>query len=101
MVGVCNVPPQTLLTKLFLEEQDFKINQYRLNQDNKLAVLLEINRKASSTKRTKYINIGFFYVKDNIDKKEMTAHHCPTNDMIAHFFTKPFQVKKFINNQEM
>jgi hypothetical protein len=37
-----------------------------------------------------------FFVKDRIDKGEIKIEHCPTDDMIADFFTKPLQGQKFI-----
>ena len=48
--------------------------------------------------RDTYI-LGFF-VKDRIDKKELSIEYCPSTDMLADFFTKPLQgqlFKKFRN----
>jgi hypothetical protein len=39
-----------------------------LYQDNKSAVLLETNGRASSSKRTKHINIRYYYVADRVSK---------------------------------
>ena len=38
-------------------------------QDNKSAILLENNGKLSSSKRTKHINVLYFFVKDFIERK--------------------------------
>jgi hypothetical protein len=62
-----------------------------LYQDNQSAILLEKNGKASSSKRTKHINIRFFFVTDRIAQKELSVEWCPTGDMIADFMTKPTQ----------
>ena len=64
-------------------------------QDNKSAILLEKNGKASSSKRTKHMNIRYFFISDRIEKKELKVEYCPTDDMIADFFTKPLQGAKF------
>ena len=55
-----------LWTKLFMEEQGYKINKNILYQDNKSTILLENNRKLSSGKRTRAINIRYFFLTDQI-----------------------------------
>jgi hypothetical protein len=62
-----------------------------LYQDNQSAILLEKNGKASSGKRTKHINIRYFFVTDRIRAKELSVEWCPTGDMIGDFMTKPLQ----------
>jgi hypothetical protein len=52
LVGVEDGSVMILLTKLFLEEQGYEINSNILYQFNKSAILLEINGKKSSGKRT-------------------------------------------------
>jgi hypothetical protein len=42
-----------------------------------------------------------FSVKDRIDKGEIKIQHCPTDDMIADFFTKPLQGHKFQEIRDM
>ena len=48
-----------LRTKLFMEEQGYKIK--KLYQDNKSTILLENNGKLSSGKRARAINIRYFF----------------------------------------
>ena len=59
-------------------------------------MLLEQNGKWSSGKRTKHMNIRYFFVMDKIKNKEISLKHCGTESMIADYFTKPLQGKKFI-----
>ena len=69
-----------------------------LFQDNKSSILLETNGKASSGKRTKHINIRFFFITDRVSKGEVSVVWCPTGDMIGDYATKPLQgalFKKF------
>lgn len=47
------------------------VSETVLNQDNKSTILLAINGRASSTKRTKHIQIRYYYAKDKVDKKEI------------------------------
>ncbi|VEU33958.1 unnamed protein product [Pseudo-nitzschia multistriata] len=64
-------------------------------QDNESAIKLERNGQRSSTKRTKHINIRYFFVTDRIKKGEVSVEYCPTDDIIADYFTKPLQGSKF------
>ena len=52
---------------------------------------MERNGRASSSKRTKHINIRYYFVTDRIAMDELSVHWCPTGDMIADFSTKPLQ----------
>jgi len=51
LVGVDDLMPSILWTRLFLEAQGYAVKE-NIVQDNKIAILLEKNGKASSSKRT-------------------------------------------------
>ena len=59
-------------------------------------MLLEQNGILPSSKRTKHINVRYYFIKDCIDKNEIHVIYCPTELMIADYFTKPLQGSKFI-----
>jgi hypothetical protein len=59
------------------------------------AMLLETNGKESSSKRTKHINVRYFFIKDRVGAGEIKIKHCPTNDMLADHFTKSVQGSQF------
>ena len=86
---------KVLWTQLFMEEQGYEITKNVLYQDNKSAILLEQNGKRSSGKRTRALNIRYFFVTDQIEKGHLVVEHCPTGDMIADYMTKPLQGKSF------
>ena len=65
-------------------------------QDNQSDILLKNNGRASISIRTKHLNIGYFFIKDRIKKGELKVEYCPTDGMVADFFTKPLKGKKFI-----
>ena len=50
---------------------------------------LELNGKRSSSKRTRHLNIRYFYITDQLDQGWLTVRHCQTEDTIGDFFTKP------------
>ena len=98
LVGVDDLMPAICWTRYFMEAQGYKVTENIVYQDNQSAILLERNGKASSSKRTKHINIRYFFVTDRIKNQELTVEWCPTGDMIADFMTKPTQgalFKKF------
>ena len=83
-------------TNYFLECQGYNINSTIMYQDNQSAILIENNGRASSSKRTKHLNIRYFFITDQIKKGDLRIEYCPTNSMVADFFTKPLQGKKFL-----
>jgi hypothetical protein len=64
IVAVDNLIPQILWVCLFLKAQGFAVSDNILYQDNKSAMLLETNGRASSSKRTRHIKIRYYYVAD-------------------------------------
>ena len=94
IVGADDVSSKMMWSKYFLEEQGYECETV-LHQDNKSTILLLENGKASSSKRTRHINIRYFYLTDRIKAGDFKVVYCPTNDMIADFFSKPLQGSKF------
>ena len=93
--------PSILWTRQFLEAQDYNVRENVILQDNKSAILLEKNGKASSSKRTKHISVRYFFVTDMVKKDRVSIDWCPTDAMIADFWTKPEQGATFIRNRDL
>jgi hypothetical protein len=91
IVGADDFMPAICWTRYFMEAQGYKVQDNILFQDNKSSILLEKNGKASSSKRTKHINIRYFFITDRISKDEVSVVWCPTGDMIGDYATKPLQ----------
>ena len=83
VIGVHDVLPQTIGTMNFLKGQSVQVNKSVLFQDNMSSILLEKNGWGSSLKWTQHMNIRFFFIKDQVDSKEIRIEYCPTGDMIA------------------
>ena len=96
LVGVYDGMIELLWVKYFLEAQGYVSYPTVLWQDNKSAILLEKNGKRSSGKRTKHINVRYYFVHDKWKRKELDIKFCPTEDMVGDFFTKPLQGAGFI-----
>jgi hypothetical protein len=87
--------PQIVWARYFIETQGFKVEECILNQDNLSAMLLEKNGKQSSSKGTKHIRVHYFFIKDRVSVKDLSIHHCPTEEMLTDHFTKPLQGAPF------
>jgi hypothetical protein len=95
LVGVDDMMLSILWTRYFLKAQGYHVSDNIIFQDNKSSMLLERNGKASSSKRTKHINMRYFFVTNRISKGEVQVEWCPTKDMVADFMTKPLQGSLF------
>jgi hypothetical protein len=85
------------LDSLFPVVQGYGIIENLLLQDNKSLTLLEQNGKASSGKRTRHINIRYFFITDLVNMKEISIGWYPTKKMVADFMTKSLQGSHFRN----
>ncbi|EJK77391.1 hypothetical protein THAOC_00781 [Thalassiosira oceanica] len=94
LYGVDQSMPKMIWSMHFLEGQGFSTKTI-LHQDNMSTMRLEMNGKRSSGQRTRHLHIKFFFVTDQIEKGWLTVQHCPTEDMIGDFFTKPVQGELF------
>ena len=95
LVGIDDAATMIFWTKLFLEAQGYNIEKNIIYQDNKSAILLETNGKKSSSRRTRALNIRYFFITDQVEKGNADIEYCGTDDMIGDFFTKPLQGEKF------
>jgi len=101
LVAVDNMIPQILWARLFMMAQVIEIKDNILYQDNKSAILLAENGRASSSKRTKHIEIRYYYVEDRIKKGDLRVVWCLTDQMIADYLTKPLQGRQFLQFRDM
>ena len=95
LVGMDDYVSKVLWTKFFIEAQEFPVNQNIVLRDNTSTMKLEVNGKWSSGKRTRHLNIKYFYVTDLIKRNEIELKNCPTEKMIADYMTKPLVGSKF------
>ena len=95
LVAVDDISTMILWTQLFMESQGYDLAQNIVYQDNKSAILLETNGKKSSSKRTRALNIRYFFITDQVERKKVEIQYCPTGEMTADYMTKPLQGKLF------
>jgi hypothetical protein len=73
IVGADDFMPAICWTRYFMKAQGSQVRDNVLFQDNKSSNLLEKNGKASSSKRTKHINIRYFFITDRDNKRKRTT----------------------------
>jgi hypothetical protein len=78
-------------TRYFMRAQGYGVKDNVMFQDKKSSIILENNGKVSSSKRTKHINIRYFFITGIISKEEVSVVWCPTGDKIGDYATKPLQ----------
>jgi hypothetical protein len=105
LVGVDDAMNFVEWIQLFVEQQIISINDDSIlksigcdtviQQDNTSTIQLENNGKQSSTKRTRHINIRYFYVTSKIKSGSIRVIYHPTKQMVSDYLTKPLQGSLF------
>jgi hypothetical protein len=62
---------------------------------------MEKNGRNSCTGNSRHINISYFFIKDQVDQKRLEIVYCPTEEMLADYFTKPLQGALFHKFREV
>ena len=62
---------------------------------------LEKNGIMSCGQQSRHINIRYFFIKDRIKEDRINIIYCPTEIMVADYFTKPLQGALFKKLRDM
>ena len=95
IVAMSDYLPYNIWFKNFMKGQGYVFKRNVIYQDNQSAMKMEINGRHSCTGNSRHIDVRYFFTKDRVKKKEIEIEYCPTELMIADFFTKPLQGKTF------
>eukprot|EP00957_Ditylum_brightwellii_P074993 5699289-Ditylum_brightwellii.AAC.1 len=71
LVGMSEYLPYNIWLLMLLRAQGYGIVNNTVYQDNKSAILMEQNGQNSCSGNSHHINVRYFFVKDQIDKKEL------------------------------
>ena len=96
LITVDDFMPMILWTNLFLKVQSYDTHDTIVYQDNQSAILLKKNGQKSSSRWTRHLNIHYYFISNRINAGNIKVEFCPTDDMIADFFTKLLQGKTFL-----
>ena len=96
LIAVDDAIAKIFWSRSLLKAQGFDVKVNIIYQDNNTSTMnLEVNRKGSSGKCIPHFNIKLFNVIDLVENKIVMIEYCPTDDMLADFFTKPLVESKF------
>ena len=94
LVALAKGLQQSLFLYYFLKSHGYPPLPVIVSQDNQSTIkLIENGRPTSELSR--HIEIGYFWAKDLVERKLIEVNYCPTEEMIADFFTKPLQSQPF------
>ena len=95
LVATDDVIAQIVWTRNFLEAQGVKVDTNIVYQDNQRAMLLEKNGRSSAGKRSRHLDIRYFFITDQVNQGNLEITYCPTDVMTADYMTKPLHGQKF------
>ena len=97
LVGVNDALGMVLWVRHFMEAQGYTVGDNVVFQDNQSAILLEKNGRRSSSKKTRHIEIRYYFITDNIDRGTVRVAYCPTDNMISDFLPNHYRVPSSTN----
>ena len=95
LIGASDYVPWTVWVKWFLKDQGYALKRSIFYQDNQSAMKMESNGMKSAGNKSRHISIRYFFIKDILKREGIELLHCPTERMIADFYTKPLQGSLF------
>jgi hypothetical protein len=95
VIGISDRLPQTIWAKYFLNEQGYNLNKNILYEDNQSAMRIAKNGVRSCGQNSRHYLIRYYFIKDRLAKDNIEIQYCPTQQMLADFFTKPLQGSLF------
>jgi hypothetical protein len=95
LVGASDYLPYPIWAKKFLEAQGYSLTDNAFYQDNQSTIRFERNGRRSCGPNSRHIDIRYFFIKDRINLEGLDVRYCPTEQMLADFFTKPLQGSLF------
>jgi hypothetical protein len=101
LVAVDDMMHKVMWSRMFLQAQGYDMGPSVVKQDNKSAILLEVNGRRSSGARTRHLNVRYFFVTDRVKHGEVMIEYCPTRDMVADVLTKPLQGAAFLRLRQL
>lgn len=85
---------ECLYLKSFISELTGISVKIMLNIDNQSSI--QLIKTGSFSKRSKHIDVRFYFIHENYKKGNIDLKYCPSNIQIADMFTKPLSKEKFV-----
>jgi hypothetical protein len=101
LVGASDYLPHAIWARKFMERQGYILSENTFYQDNQSAIRFQKNGRKSCGSNSRHIDIRYFFIKDRLETDKFTVEYCPTEQMLADFFTKPLQGNLFRRLREV
>ena len=101
LVAVDDFLSKILWMQKFLHGPGYTLKNNILLQDNTSTILMEKNERNCLGKRNRAIDVRYFSIKDSVQRGDIEIKHIGSNYMIADFFTKCLQGKKFLEVRKL
>jgi hypothetical protein len=95
LIGLDDYIAKVMWTRHFLDAQGYNVKDNIIYQDNKSTIQLAENGRPNIGKRSRHLNIKYFFVTDLINRKQVSIKYCPTDEMVVDYMTKPLTGTKF------
>jgi len=95
LVGASDYLSYPIWAKKFLEAQSYSMKRNIFYQDNQSTIRFAKNGRKSCGPNSRHIDIRYFFIKDRLEIEDFDVQYCPTEQMLADFFTKPLQGNLF------
>ena len=101
LIGLDDYIAQIMWTKNFLDAQGYDVKDTIIYQDNMSTIRLAENGRASVGKRSRHLNIKYFFITDLIRNKQVSVQYCPTDEIQADYMSKPVTGRKFHHDRRI
>jgi hypothetical protein len=95
LIGLDDYIAKVMWTRFFLEAQGYEVRDNIIYQDNQSTIRLAESGRGSMGKRSRHLNIKYFFVTDLINRKQVSVKYCSTDGMLADYMSKPLTGAKF------
>ena len=95
VIGNSEYLPCNIWFEYFMGAQGYNLTSNILWQDNEAAERMAKGGRLACSSKSKHIDVKFFWIHDRVKQGKIDVRHCPTDLMLADFFTKPLQGAKF------
>ena len=80
---------------VFIGKQEYPTKDNVIYEDKQSKIFMLKYGKNACTGNSRNVHVHYFFVKDPVGKGEIRVEYCPSELMLADFFTKPLQGQLF------
>jgi hypothetical protein len=98
LIALTSAAKEAIWFNRLIKEVTGKDQPFQMLEDNQSTIKFCKNFKLSE--RTKHIEVRYYFVKEKLEKKELSINYCPTEEMTADILTKPLNSIAFARHRK-